>query len=49
MNKHDIQILNRYANAIFGCDWDNLDDKEQTMLIYHVREREPEFENHRGV
>ena len=49
MNSNDICILEKYAQAIFGCGWDDLEDREQTMLIYHVREREPEFENHRGV
>lgn len=49
MNKNDIKILNNYAQAIFGCDWDDLSDKEQAMLKAHVREREPEFENHFGV
>ena len=49
MNNNDIKILEKYAHAIFGCDWDDLDDKEQLMLIYHIRECEPEFENHFGV
>ena len=49
MNKKDMYILEKYAQAIFGCNWDDLDDKEQTMLIYHVREREPEFQNHAGI
>ena len=49
MNKKDIKLLEKYAQVIFGCDWDDLDDKEQTMLKAHVREREPEFENHFGV
>ena len=49
MNKKDIRILEKYAQAIYGCQWDDLEDKEQTMLIYYVREHEPGFENHYGL
>lgn len=46
MNRNDRAILERYAQAIFGCSFDDLSDKEERMLIAHVREREPEFGNH---
>ena len=49
MNKNDMKLLEKYANEIFGCNWDDLSDDEQRMLIAHVREREYEFENHYGI
>ena len=49
MSKNDMKLLEKYAQAIFGCDWNDLSDDEQRMLKAHVREREPEFENHFGV
>lgn len=47
MNKRDLELLELYSNAIFGCSFNDLSDTEERMLIAHVREREPEFENHR--
>ncbi len=47
LNKKDIEILDRYAEVIFGCRFDDLSEQEGNMLIAHVRRREPEFQNHR--
>lgn len=45
----EMELLNRYANVIFGCSFDDLSDNEQIMLIAHVRDREPDFQNRRGL
>ena len=34
------ELLDKYAQTIFGCDYDDLEDKEQTMLKYYIAERE---------
>lgn len=47
MNKHDYELLELYSKAIYGCPFKDLSEAEERMLIAHVREREPEFENHR--
>lgn len=49
MNEKDHKLLEKYSQAIFGCSYDDLSDKEEKMLYYHVLEREPSFLNHRGV
>lgn len=49
MNKNDIRLLEKYANVIFDCNWDDLSDNEQKMLIAHVCEHNNDFENHYGI
>lgn len=49
MNKHDKALLEKYAQAIFGCSADDLEDREYDMLVAHVAENEPSFLNHRGI
>ena len=49
LNKNDLKILEQYSQAIYGCGWNDLDNKEQTMLIGYCQERCPEFMYHFGV
>lgn len=49
MRKSDKQLLEKYAQEIFGCSYDDLSDKEAEMLKAHIRERESDFENCRGL
>ena len=49
MNEKDRKMLEKYAQVMFGCDFDDLSDQEETLLIAYVRAREPDFENHRGI
>lgn len=49
MNEHDKKLMEKYAQAIFCCSIDDLSDKEERMLMYHVMEHEPSFMNHRGI
>ena len=32
-----------WANAIFGCDYDDLEDDRQIMLVYTIKEKDPFF------
>ena len=45
----DMETLNRYAEAVFGCKYDDLSSNEQKLLVAHVRDREPDFQNRRGL
>lgn len=45
----DRDILNVYANEIYGCDVEDLSDKELIMLKNYVRQHNDEFEYHRGL
>ena len=43
------EILNKYADVVFGCKYDDLSDNEQKLLVAHVRDREPSFQMRRGI
>lgn len=45
----EMELLNKYSATIFGCSFDDLNNNEQTLLIAHVRDREPDFQNRRGL
>ena len=49
MDKKDRELLEKYAKEVFGCNFDDLEDREEKLLIAYVRSKEPEFENHRGI
>jgi len=49
MNENDKKIMEKYAQAIFGCGADDLSEKEERMLIYHILEHNPDFLNHYGI
>lgn len=49
MNEKDEKIMEKYAQAIYGCSADDLSEKEERMLIYHIMERDPYFLNHYGI
>ena len=34
------ELLDRYAQAIFGCNYEDLEDREKMMLKYYIEERE---------
>lgn len=42
-------ILDKYSERIFGCKYDDLSQNEQKLLVAHVRDREPDFQNRRGL
>lgn len=45
----EMEILDKYADAIFGCKYDDLSNNEQKLLVAHVRDREPDFQKRRGL
>ena len=45
----EMEILDKYATVIFGCRYNDLSDNEQKLLVAHVRDREPDFQNRRGL
>lgn len=47
-NDEDMRILNKYAHAIFGREFDDLPDRQQKMLIAHARDREIDFQDRRS-
>ena len=49
MRDCDKELLEHYTQTIYGCSFDDLSEKEEKMLIAHVRDREPDFENCRGI
>ena len=34
------ELLDRYAQAIFGCNYEDLEDREKMMLKYYIAEKE---------
>ena len=49
MNEKDKRLMEKYSQAIFGCSVDDLSEKEEKMLMYHIMEHEPSFMNHPGL
>ena len=47
--REEIETLNKWSKMIFGCKYDDLSDNEQTLLVAHVRDREPDFQRRVGV
>ena len=47
--RDEMDTLDKYSNAIFGCSYNDLSDNEQKLLVAHVRDREPDFQNRRGL
>ena len=43
------KLLDKYADMIFGCKYDDLSDNDLKLLVAHVRDREPDFQNRRGL
>lgn len=48
MNTKDKMTMQKWAQTIYGCNADDLSDKEEKMLMYHIMDREPGFLAHRG-
>lgn len=47
--REEKETLNRYAKIVFGCKYDDISDNEQKLLVAHVRDREPGFQNRKGL
>ena len=45
----EMKTLDKYADMIFGCKYNDLSNNEQKLLVAHVRDREPDFQERRGV
>ena len=45
----EMKTLDKYADMIFGCKYNDLSDNEQKMLVAYVRDREPWFQSRRGI
>ena len=49
MNAKDKKIMQTWAEAIYGCNAEDLSDKEEKMLMYHLMETHPKFMAHSGI
>ena len=49
MNAKDKRIMQTWAETIYGCNAEDLSDKEEKMLVYHIMERNSNFLAHSGV
>lgn len=49
LTSSELKTLELYARTIFGCHWDDLEYKEQLMLIGYVRDKNPTFLRRPGV
>lgn len=47
--REERDTLERYSKAIFGCEYDDLSDNKQKLLVAHVRDREPDFQRRKGM